>query len=138
MAKEDTAGLCPQNHVSPLGEDSDKFYSKRGHDQLMGILLMGERSRSQHQSSDLTGLGVYMLVGHMPQSLSHGSRYLSICKIAEDTIVCILLMGKKQTYPKPVLALSSFHILSPHQINNCLNPSHWNLCKKWVNEGSFL
>ena len=51
-------GLCPQNHVSPLGEDSDKFYSKRGHDQLMGILLMGERSRSQHhQSSDLTGLG---------------------------------------------------------------------------------
>ena len=39
QAKGDTAGLCSHNHVPP-GEDTEKFSSKRGWDQLVNIFLM--------------------------------------------------------------------------------------------------
>ena len=41
QAKREIAGSSPQNRMYQLEEDSDMFYSKRDHDQLMDILLMG-------------------------------------------------------------------------------------------------
>ena len=41
QAKRDIAGSCSQNRMYQRGEDSDMFYSKRGHDQLMDILPVG-------------------------------------------------------------------------------------------------
>ena len=146
--ERDIAGSCPQNCVSPLGENIERFYSNcskktwSAHGHPSDGLMVSEVSEGQHhQLSDPTSLGSTCLwAAHHPWSLtSPPEGGFSICKITQTYFCVYPLMGNRtlsETYSWLFLLVS--HLFCP-VINNCLDLPIETQRRSWrLNEGCFL
>ena len=143
------AKLCP---VSPLEEDSEKFYSN-GLKRVISLwtlfcLVGGEISRSQHHQSSGSNWSrvVFMLISSIPSLIVNFSHLeaFSISVKHSKILLCVSIDKELGPCPKAALFLLiiCFSLVSHlflSLINNCLNLPTGTQGRSWkLNKGCFL